>query len=430
MTKSVAQYQQILKRLKDEMASELRNDILKYWIDNVTDKENGGYIGRITNSDERDVKAEKAVVLNTRLLWTFSAAYRVLGDEIYLHHAERAYDYLEQYFYDEENGGFFWSVDHKGELLEDKKHVYAQAFAIYGYSEFARASGLKSALNRAMETFRLLETRARDQQNEGYNEGFTRDWKPLEDVRLGEGDANEQRSMNTHLHVMEAYSNLYRVNSLPGIKQNLEASVQLMLGKIRDPENNHFYTFFDEKWNPKSEVYSYGHDIEAAWLLIEAAEALEDPELIRRTKETARDISETTLDEGVDRETGGMYNTGMNGQLLDKDYHWWVQAEAIVGFLYVYEITKNPDYLTAAADLWSFIKKSIKDVHNGEWFFRVNEEGTPYMAEDKIGPWKCPYHNARACLIMIERFGARSNVTENGSGRVEKTASDHSWKNT
>lgn len=393
-----------LQKLRVDTSRELTEEILPYWMTLVSDENNGGFIGRINGKNEREPAADRSGILNARILWTFSAAARLLQNSDYLKHAKRSFEYMEDHFYDKSNGGFFWLVDHGGLSVNDNKYVYAQAFAIFGYSEYARLTGSEAALKRALETFRLLESYAFDETNGGYREAFSADWAPLDDVRLSIGEPNEPRSMNTHLHVMEAYANLYRAVKNSEVKESLARITELVMTKIYNQENHHFDTFFDEMWSTRSNFYSYGHDIEAAWLLIDAAEALQDQALTIRAQNVMRDVAEITLREGVDSETGGVYNTGENGMPVDTDFHWWVQAEAIAGFLYAYELTGEEKYLACAEKIWSFVKSVIKDHEEGEWFFRVNGDGDPYLNEDKVGPWKCPYHNSRLCLIMRERF--------------------------
>ncbi|NBC27948.1 MAG: N-acyl-D-glucosamine 2-epimerase [Bacteroidetes bacterium] len=393
-----------LQLLGRELTEELQKEILPYWMKKVSDEENGGYIGQITGMEKRKSKAEKSVILNARLLWTFSAAYRVFGKDEYLQQAHRAFSYMEAHFWDTTHGGFFWSVDHKGKVSNDKKHVYAQAFAIYGYSEYGRATGSEISLKRAFETFDLLESHTADLTHGGYFEAFSRNWILLDDVRLSDGDANEERSMNTHLHIMEAYANLYRVESRTDLASRLEDVIDLILTKIYNEKTGHFDTFFDRGWNRRSECYSYGHDIEAAWLLIDASEALNDSELKFRAEKTAEKVSYTTLNEAIDLQTNGVFNTGKNGKPLDKDFHWWAQAETIAGFLYAFESTGDSIFLEKSVLIWQFIKDVVKDSNNGEWYFRVDTQGKPYREEDKVGPWKCPYHNSRVCLITAERF--------------------------
>lgn len=394
----------LLGLLRRELTDELQNEILPYWMEKVSDEENGGYIGQITGLERRETEAEKSVILNARLLWTFSAAFRVFGKDEYLEQARRAFRYMESHFWDSTHGGFFWSVDHKGDVKDTKKHVYAQAFAIYGYSEYGRATGSEISLKRAFETFDLLEAHTADHNYGGYFEACSRNWTLLDDVRLSDGDANEERSMNTHLHIMEAYANLYRADSPHKLANRLKAVMDLILTKIFNEETSHFDAFFDREWNRRSEFYSYGHDIEAAWLLIDAAEALNDSELKARAEKTAEQVSYSTLNEAIDPQTNGVFNTGKNGNPLDKDFHWWAQAETIAGFLYAFESTGDSIFLEKSASIWQFIKNVVKDSDNGEWYFRVNTQGEPYREEDKVGPWKCPYHNSRVCLIIAERF--------------------------
>jgi len=393
-----------LAQLRGMMRSELVEEILPYWSEQAKDSQNGGFIGQVTGRQERIGDADKSVVLNARLLWTYSAAFRVLQDPVYAKCADRAYDYMEQKFYDHSFGGFYWSVDHEGREADSKKHAYAQSFAIYAYSEYARATGSEKALIRALETVRLLEKYGFNSQHGGYTEAFQRDWSPMDDMRLSDTDQQAARSMNTHLHILEAYTNVLRVRDDAEIRKYLRDITRVLSEQIYNSETGHFDTFFDEAWNRQSVFYSYGHDIEAAWLILDAAHVLMDDELIGRSNQMLLDVADRTLREGVSVKTGGVFNTGRNGTPLDTDFHWWVQAEAIVGFLYAYNISGKPDYLRASKGIWDFIQKYIVDSENGEWFFRVNEAGEPYMDEDKIGPWKCPYHNSRACMVLIEQF--------------------------
>lgn len=393
-----------LAELRGKMRIELIEEILPYWTEQAKDSQNGGFIGQVTGHQERVRDADKSVVLNARLLWTYSAAYRVLRDPSYIKCAERAFSYMEKKFYDGRFGGFYWSVDHEGQVSDRKKHAYAQSFAIYAYSEYARATGSEKALNRAFETVQLLEKHGFNPQNGGYIEAFKRDWGRLDDVRLSATDMSAARSMNTHLHILEAYTNILRVADNPELKKSLRAVTSVLTDQVYNKKTGHFDTFFNETWNRQSDIYSYGHDIEAAWLILDAATVLRDDELIKRSEQMLLDVAETTLQEGVSHKSGGVYNTGRNGTPLDTDFHWWVQAEAIVGFLYAYSISGNPDYRHAAEKIWDFIQEYIVDPDNGEWYFRVDEYGKPYLEEDKIGPWKCPYHNSRACLIIIEQF--------------------------
>lgn len=392
-----------MDRLATELRSELVDHILPYWIEKTPDRTFGGFIGRIDGENRIVPDAHKSAILNTRLLWTFSAAGRVLNRPDLLAWAERAKAYLDGHFWDSRHGGVFWMVDHAGKVFSTKKHTYAQAFAMYAYSEHVRATGDASSLEKAIALFHLLSTHSYSPQSDGFYEAFDQAWNKLDDVRLGGGDAFEKRSTNTHLHLLEAYTNLYRVWPDAELRAHLTRLLDWFLGPIYDAANHHFIAFFDEQWVPRSEVYSYGHDIETTWLMHDAALVLNDPDRMRRTRSVIRDVSAWVLKEGIDRQYGGLFNFGKDGQVFDADKHWWVQAEAIVGFVNMAQISGDSAYLRAASDIWSFTRSTIIDAEHGEWHFRTTRIGQPYTHEDKVGPWKCPYHTVRACLEVIER---------------------------
>jgi mannobiose 2-epimerase len=389
--------------MEQELRSELEDRILPYWSTKTLDETHGGFIGRIDGENRVIPSAQKSAILNTRILWTYSAAYRVLNRPELKDMADRAQRYVIDHFWDAKHGGVYWMLDHRGEVFSSKKHAYAQAFGMYGFSEHYRATGNPESLTKAIEIFHLLETHSFSEATQGYYEAFDMKWKPLEDVRLGSSDAYEKRSTNTHLHLLEAYTNLYRVWPDEKLRTQLTFLLELFLGPIYDAKNHHFIAFFGEDWSPRSEVYSYGHDIETTWLMHDAAEALADPELLFRTRQVVRDVSAFVLREGLDTEFGGLYNFGKDGGVFDTDKHWWVQAEAIIGFMNMYQISGESEYLSVANDIWDYTREHILDHEHGEWFFRVTRNGQPYAHEDKIGPWKCPYHTVRACLEVIER---------------------------
>lgn len=390
--------------LKKELKIELREHILDYWINNTIDQESGGFIGKITSGGEVDKNAPKSAILHARILWTFSAAYNYFKDERYLKVAERAFKYMEDYFWDREFGGVFWMIKQNGEPLNTKKHIYVQAFAIYGYSEYYKASNDKNALLQAIELKRYIEKFSLQPDTEGYYEAFDREWNQLDDVRLGETDIKGTYSMNTHLHILEAYTNLYSVWKNEILQKRLNQLVRVHLDKMFDYKSDHFHSFFDADWNSKTNTYSYGHDIEAIWLLIEATKNLSDKALRNEVSDVAKIVAYKVASEGLDEVYGGIFNTGSLNNVLDDDKHWWVQAEAMVGFLEAYRITGDQVFIDAINNIWSFVKQHIKDSKKGEWFFRVSKDGNPYMVEDKVGPWKCPYHNSRACLEFFKRL--------------------------
>ena len=377
--------------------AEIENNILPFWLKHMTDAEQGGFYGRMDGTHRVLPEAGKGAVLNARLLWTFSAAYRVLRRQEYLAAAERAFAYLSTRFYDPLHKGFFWELDYRGRPVNTKKQTYAQAFALYGLSEYYRASGDKNGLELAVETFGVLEKHA-DKTHGGYFEAFSRDWGPLEDVRLSEKDINEKKSMNTHLHVLEAYTNLRRVWESAELGHAHRELTELFPRFILDKNSPRFNLFFDEAWTPVSRAISYGHDIEGAWLLHEAAETAGIPGFKTLSVKMAEAALEAQMPDG-----GIIYEK--EGENLDKERHWWVQAEAVVGYMYAWKNSGHLPFKTAAEKTWAYIREKIIDPRNGEWFWSRLPDGTVNTREDKAGFWKCPYHNGRMCLEMIENFG-------------------------
>ncbi|WP_379136142.1 AGE family epimerase/isomerase [Paenibacillus sp. sgz500958] len=386
-----------------QIEHELKDNILSFWLRYAKDEEFGGFIGEISSSMEVIADAEKSLVLNARILWTFSTAYRFYRDPEYLAMAERAYTYLQEHFMDKKYDGMFWMVDAAGNPTQDKKQVYGQAFVIYALAEFHRASGSLEPLELAIRLFQLLEKYSYDSIYGGYIEALSREWEMTENLSLSSKDMNEKKSMNTHLHVLEAYTGLYRVWKSAELRTKLTELIDIMLKHIVDDAGAHFHLFLDEAWKVKSEVISYGHDIEGSWLLYEAAEVLGDPELLSRVQKVAVTMAEAVLAEGIDRD-GGIWNEADNGQLVNKDKDWWPQAEAVVGFYNAYQLTGDTKFKDAAATAWAFICQYIVDHVHGEWHWGVDENLKPLTGSPKLSAWKCPYHNSRACFEMIERL--------------------------
>ena len=293
-------------------------------------------------------------------------------------------------------------VNFEGSQLVTKKQVYAQAFAIYAFAEYFKASGKKESLEHAIDLFHLTETYSFDQNENGYLEAFDREWILLEDLRLSDKDANEKKTMNTHLHILEAYTSLYRVWKDAFLGKQLRNLILIFRDKIIS-NTKHFNLFFDEHWNVKSHEISYGHDIEGSWLLFEAAEALEDENLISEIKKLCLAMVEETLQQGFD-EDGGLMNEANDKGLIDGDKHWWPQAEALVGLVNAWQLSANDKYLEAAIRTWRFIQTKLIDKEYGEWYWRVDRSGVVNRDEDKSGPWKCPYHNGRAMLELMNRL--------------------------
>lgn len=391
--------------LVPEMKEELKS-ILSYWTENTIDKLNGGFVAELDGEGKPSHADEKGAVLNTRLLWSFSAAYNFCKDPAYLKLAHRAYEYLIQHFWDTENGGLFWSVNTKGLVKNNRKQAYAQGFGIYGFSEYFKASGKQESLDFAIQLYNLIETNYKDNKNGGYIEALDCNWLQLEDMRLSDKDANEPKSMNTHLHIIEPYTNLYRVWPNELLRESIQNLIKIFRDKIIDPKTFHFNLFFDMDWTIKSEIVSYGHDIEGAWLLNEAAHFIQDEELLAEMKELSLKMADATLAEGIDKDGSIFYE--LEGTHLDTDKHWWPQAEAMVGFLDAYQNSSDEKYLNAAVQVWKFILKYMKDKINGEWFWKVDCNGEPDHAPPKVGLWKCPYHNSRALMEAINRIESMS----------------------
>jgi mannobiose 2-epimerase len=386
-----------------EIENELKKNILPFWNETI-DNENGGFLGRILNNGKTVKDSPKSAVLNTRILWTYSAVYNKYKKELYFELAKRAYDYIKKYFRDKENGGIYWILDYKGNPIESKKQIYAQAFCIYALAEYYKISGNRDALNWAVEIFELIEKNSFDPQYPGYFEACDREWNPTEEVRLSAKDQNEKKTNNTHLHVLEGYANLLNIWKNKKLEKQLELLINIFLKKIIEPKTGHLNLFFDEIWNLKSNIFSYGHDIEGSWLLCEAAEILNHKDLLEKVKKAALQTANVVLSEGIDAD-GALMNEGKTAGVTDTDKHWWPQAEAMVGFLNAFQISNDEKFLKASYNCWDFIKKHIIDYKNGDWFFRVNRKGKPYLdTENKLGPWKAPYHNSRACIEIMKRI--------------------------
>jgi mannobiose 2-epimerase len=387
-----------------EIESELKNNILEFWINHTIDNENGGFTGFVSNDLIVDKAHDRASVLYSRLLWTYSLAYRSYKEEKYLAMAERAFNYITKYFIDKTNSGVYWLLDYKGNIVDSKKQTYAIAFAIYGLAEFYKATGKKESLDKAIELFNSIENHSYDKTNKGYIEARAVDWLPLEDMSLSEKDMNASKSMNTHLHIMEAYTNLLRVWDNDNLKNKLEELINVTMDYILDTDTYELKLFFDEKWNSMSEVSSFGHNIEASWLLYESAEVLGNKQLLEKVRDVSIRMAQAALEKGIDRKNGGLLNEAENGTIIDDSKDWWPQAEAVVGFANAYQLTGKPEFINEAIEVWHFINKYIIDKKHGEWFWGTTADGSTVINDEKVGPWKCPYHNSRMCFEVIQRF--------------------------
>lgn len=391
-----------LKELKVKASAELVH-ILDWWSYRMIDLEQGGFLGRIDGHGIPILQAPKGVILNARILWTFSAAARVYPDrKFYIHLAERAREYFRKNFFDGQHGGVYWMLDAAGSPLETKKQIYAQAFAMYALTENYLLTRDAQILEQSYEFFLEIEKHSRDREKGGYLEAFARDWSALPDVRLSEKDTQAAKTMNTHLHILEAYTNLFRSRPKDDVGDALYKLIRLFLDKFIAAESGHLHLFFDEDWQLKSHEISFGHDIETSWLLVEAAEVLHDETLLVKVQEKALAMAEATLP--AYDEDGGIFNSAGPLGIIDRAKEWWPQIEAVIGFVNAWQMSGEPTYLQAAMQSWHFIETKLIDREHGEWYWGLDAQGAPALYQDKAGPWKCPYHNGRGCLEIIRRL--------------------------
>jgi mannobiose 2-epimerase len=387
---------------KKEATRELKENILPFW-QNMADEENGGFYGEADFYGNLNKTADKGCILNSRILWTFSAAYRVFGDDAYKACARRARDFLSSAFLDTAHGGLYWLVDHTGKALDTRKQFYNIAFGIYALSEHYLATGDRSSLELAMTFFGQTEHYGFDPAAGGYIEACSREWRGIDDFRLSGKDLNCPKSMNTNLHVLEAYTTLSRASGDERVRKAFEALLHITLDKIVS-RDWHFELFFDMNWDSLAKDISYGHDIEGSWLLYEAALAIGDEGLISKVKQTALAIAEVIYKAAIDRKNGGLISGCDEKGHKHAKKEWWPQAEAVVGFYNAYELSGDKKYFDVADSIWAYIQKHFVDHAHGEWYNELNSDNTPDTKMPKAGFWKCPYHNARACLEVVERM--------------------------
>jgi mannobiose 2-epimerase len=392
-----------LNEFAQRVSDHLFSHILPFWCGPALDQDEGGWQAWLSNDLQPDHSQPKGLIVNSRILWAFSAVHRARPEALYRRMADRAVDFVMNRFWDARNGGAFWQLDRQGKVIDDAKKIYGQAFYIYALAEYHQAFDAPAALDRAKALFELIERHARDQRHHGYFEVCRRDWSEAVGARLSDKDMGEKKSMNTHLHVLEAYANLYRAWPDRRVEKALRELVELFEKYILDARTGHFHHFFDETWRVRSDTYTFGHDIEGSWLLCEAAEVLKDEALLKRIRALAVPMADAVLIEALD-DSGAICYEGRAGQIIDSRKECWPQAEAVVGFLNAWKLARDEKYLKAARRVWDFIELKLADRVHGEWFWRINEDGKPDPTLPKVSEWKGPYHGTRMCLEAMKRL--------------------------
>lgn len=384
----------------EEVKAHLLNDIIPFW-KNLRDDEFGGYYGYMDYDLKVDKKAVKGCILNSRITWFFANAYTLLKDESLLEEAKHGFAFMKEHCMDKENGGIFWSMKYDGTPEDTTKHTYNQAFSIYALSSYYEATHDEEALAMAKELFHIIETKCTDEI--GYKEAFDKEFHEVENDKLSENGVIAEKTMNTLLHVFEAYTELYRVAKLPEVKERLEWIMDTFADKVYNPKLHRQEVFFDRNMNTILDLHSYGHDIETAWLMDRGVEVLGEKKYEEKMTPITKDL------------TAEIYKVAFDGHSLANEcgkgvvnVHriWWVQAETVIGFLNGWQ--KDPsrtEYLDAAKSEWQFIKDHVMDKRQGsEWFWEVDQSGKPYEGRPIVEPWKCPYHNGRMCFEVIRRL--------------------------
>lgn len=383
----------------EEVKEHLLHTIIPFW-KNLRDNEHGGYYGWLGYDLALDKKAVKGCILNSRITWFFANAYTLLKDESLLDEAKHGFAFMKDYCFDKENGGIYWSITYDGKPEDTTKHTYNQAFCIYALSSYYEASKDEEALAMAKELFHIIEEKCTDEV--GYLEAFDREFHLIENDKLSENGVIADKTMNTLLHVFEAYTELYRVSKDAEVKKRLEWILDTIADKIYNPKLHRQEVFFDKNYNSILDLHSYGHDIETAWLLNRGVDVL------------GEEAYQKKMGPIIDDLTAQVYKVAFDGHSLANECEkgvvnthrvWWVQAETVIGFLNGYQ--RNPEkkeYLEAAKSEWQFIKDYVIDKREGsEWFWEVDENGKPYPDRPIVEPWKCPYHNGRMCIEVIRR---------------------------
>ncbi len=403
-----------IAQIKSQMQDVVENNILSFWLNKMQDGQRRGFYGQMRGDLTLVPDAPKGCILNARILWSFSAAYRVLQKPAYLMAATRAKDYILEHFIDREFGGAFWSLDADGNPIDTKKQFYAIGFVIYGLTEYARATGDTEAYDYAMQLFDCIEQHSWDPVYGGYIEACTREWGQIADMRLSNLDANYPKSQNTHLHIIEPYTNLFRLmqerpelvrseDEKAEVEKALRQLIHIFCDKILNPETHHLDLFFDMDWKRGAGwLESYGHDIECSWLMHEAALVLGDKEVLKKVEPIVQLVAKAS-EKGLNADGSMTHEANLDTGHVDADRHWWVQAEAVVGFMNIYQYFGDEAALQKGLRCWQYIQDNLIDYQNGEWYWSRDPERNINLHDDHAGFWKCPYHNSRMCLEIIER---------------------------
>lgn len=382
-----------------EIREHLLEKIIPFW-KALRDDENGGYYGWLGYDLKLDKKAEKGCILNSRITWFFANAYMLLKDETLLEEAKHGYEFLKEKCIDKEYGGIYWSLNYDGTPSDATKHTYNQAFCIYALSAYYEATKDEQALALARDLFGLIEERCTDEV--GYLEAFTRDFKPESNEKLSENGVLAEKTMNTLLHVLEAYTQLYKVSKDDKVKDRLLFIIDIIENKVYNKELHRQEVFFDKDYNSILDLHSYGHDIETAWLLDLTLDVIGDDELTERISKITRDLTNQTYKVAFD---GNSFANECEKGVVNEHRVWWVQAENVVGMINAYQRQNEQKFYDAAVSQWEFIKNYVIDKREGsEWFWEVDPEGKPYPDRPIVEPWKCPYHNGRMCFEVIKRL--------------------------
>lgn len=389
-----------MKKMKEEIREHLQQSIIPFW-KSLRDDTYGGYYGYMGYDRVVDECAAKGCILNSRILWFFANAYLTLGDESLLSEAEHGFAFMKKYCLDREYGGVFWSLNYDGTPDDTTKHTYNQAFSIYALSSYYDASKDEESIRIAEELYGLIEEKCRDEG--GYLEAFDREFSPMENDKLSENGVTADRTMNTLLHVFEAYTELYRVDHRADVGDHMREMLDVFAKKVYNPEKKRQEVFFDRQWNSLIDLHSYGHDIESSWLLDRGCLVLGDEAYSRKLEPVILELAQKIYERAY--RDHSVMNECENG-VDNTDRIWWVQAEAVVGFLNAWEKWPEREYfLEAAKDIWKYIDQVILDKREGsEWYWRVDESGRPIEGEPIVEPWKCPYHNGRMCMEVIRRM--------------------------